>query len=129
MKCVYCGGADFYEGPNGGMSINVLCANPKCRHWFNDVLGDLKDLNRVEPTDEEKEQQRKNREGTINLGLPRMLVKIEDIYQEGRKLFAAGDPSRSCFQEGQCGGYGAAHSNIFRLSGWLDEAFDRGERR
>lgn len=126
MKCTYCGGTDFYEGPSGGMSINVLCANPKCRHWFNGVLGDLQDLDRVEPTDEEKEQQRKNREGMINLGLPRMLVKIEDIYQEGRKLFVSGDPARSCFQEKV--GFGEAHSNILRLLGWLDEAFNRGDR-
>lgn len=129
MKCTYCGGIEFYEGPSGGMSTNVLCANSKCRHWFNETLGELQDLNRVEPTDEEKAQQRKDREGTINLGLPRMLVKIETIYQEGRKLFVAGDPSRSCFQEGPYGGYGAAQSNLLRLSGWLDEAFDRGERR
>src|SRR5690349_13378294 len=55
-KCTYCGGTEFYEGPSGGMSTNVLCANSNCRHWFNwtPVLEKLDDLNRVEPTEEAK---------------------------------------------------------------------------
>jgi len=52
MKCKYCGGTKFYEGPSGGLATNVLCANPKCRHWFNylpEPIDRLDDLNRVEP--------------------------------------------------------------------------------
>jgi len=50
MKCSYCGGIKFYEGPTGGMSRNLLCANPRCRHWFNytPVIDRLDDLHRVE---------------------------------------------------------------------------------
>lgn len=49
-RCTYCRGTEFYEGPSGGMSTNILCANPECRHWFNyiPILGRLDDLNRVE---------------------------------------------------------------------------------
>lgn len=58
-KCTYCGGTEFYEGPSGGMSQNILCANPDCRHWFNWHGGILPmdDLHRVEPTAADKEQE------------------------------------------------------------------------
>lgn len=50
VRCTYCGGTEFYEGPSGGMSTNILCAKVTCRHWFNyqGPFG-LDDLNRVEP--------------------------------------------------------------------------------
>jgi hypothetical protein len=32
-KCPDCGATDFYEGPSGGMSVNIMCA--KCSSWFN----------------------------------------------------------------------------------------------
>jgi len=56
VKCTYCGGDKFHEGPSGGMSTNILCANPDCRHWFNYHGGILPmdDLHRVEPAPEEK---------------------------------------------------------------------------
>jgi hypothetical protein len=53
VKCPYCKGTKFFEGPQGGMSTNILCANNECRHWFNYTpmpTGEylLDDLNRVE---------------------------------------------------------------------------------
>jgi len=49
--CTYCGGTEWYEGPSGGMSTNIRCANPECRHWFNWHQGiiPMEDLHRVEP--------------------------------------------------------------------------------
>lgn len=35
VTCPYCGTKEFYGGPSGGMSTNIMCANPKCEHWFN----------------------------------------------------------------------------------------------
>lgn len=34
-RCRYCGGRRFFEGPSGGMSTNIMCAEPACEHWFN----------------------------------------------------------------------------------------------
>lgn len=34
-ECPFCGGREFYEGPQGGMSINIFCANPDCEAGFN----------------------------------------------------------------------------------------------
>lgn len=34
-RCPDCGGEGFYAGPEGGMSINVHCANRACRSAFN----------------------------------------------------------------------------------------------
>jgi hypothetical protein len=28
--CPNCGSEQFYEGPSGGLAINIKCANPKC---------------------------------------------------------------------------------------------------
>ena len=46
LRCTYCGGTDFWEGPSGGMSTNILCANEACRHKFNytPMLNQLDDL-------------------------------------------------------------------------------------
>lgn len=33
--CPDCGSEKFYEGPSGGMSINIKCAG--CGSWFNDM--------------------------------------------------------------------------------------------
>jgi len=35
VVCPNCGGNQWYEGPSGGMSINIKCANPRCGLWFN----------------------------------------------------------------------------------------------
>lgn len=57
LQCLYCHGTSFYEGPSGGMSTNILCANNECRHWFNytALINKLDDLNRVEPPRTPKE--------------------------------------------------------------------------
>lgn len=35
FHCTYCGGTEFYKGPQGGLSTNICCSNPSCEHWFN----------------------------------------------------------------------------------------------
>jgi hypothetical protein len=30
-----CGGTEFYEGPHGGMNVNIKCANPACGQEWN----------------------------------------------------------------------------------------------
>lgn len=49
--CTYCGSLDFYGGPSGGMSTNIMCANPDCGHWFNWHQGILPmdDLHQIGP--------------------------------------------------------------------------------
>lgn len=49
FSCTYCGGTAFLKGPSGGLSTNILCANPDCRHWFNGTPFGIDDLKRVEP--------------------------------------------------------------------------------
>jgi len=88
LKCTYCGGEDFYEGPSGGLSTNVLCANPECRHWFNDTPMGLEDLNRIESTDEEKAIALKAAEERVQAGMDRK-------YEEGKRAFLSGKTSRS----------------------------------
>jgi hypothetical protein len=34
-KCPDCGGEGFLKGPEGGMSSNIMCANPECGSRFN----------------------------------------------------------------------------------------------
>jgi hypothetical protein len=34
-KCPDCKGIGFWEGPRGGININVFCQNPECRSGFN----------------------------------------------------------------------------------------------
>lgn len=33
--CPDCGHEGFYEGPHGGLSVNIQCANANCGHKFN----------------------------------------------------------------------------------------------
>jgi hypothetical protein len=49
LRCPYCGGNEWYEGPSGGMSTNIMCANPDCEHWFNYHQGiiPMDDLHKV----------------------------------------------------------------------------------
>lgn len=126
MKCTYCGGTEFLEGPSGGMSVNVLCANPKCRHWFNHtpIMGKLEDLKRVEPTDDEKAQQRE----TANQLAFELRTKT---WQEGVELHQLGNPAISCIrhtQNNQAGFYQAAGDDIVRLAGWLDAAHNKRQK-
>ena len=81
--CSYCGGKDFFEGPSGGMSINSLCSNMKCRHWFNwtPELESVEDLKKVEPSEEEKVEEKRKRDAEPALQ-----------YKEGREAFQKGVP-------------------------------------
>ena len=49
VQCVYCDGREFYEGHTRGMDIEILCANPTCRHWSTLSPYGQKDSKRVEP--------------------------------------------------------------------------------
>lgn len=120
IRCTYCGGDKFYEGPSGGTSTNILCANEDCRHWFNSCPGGLDDLDRVEPTDEEKEATRAEKKSAAE--------KMDDaFYQEGRTLFEAGKSSRECLRKPD---YNSPPlENLLRLSGWMDAAHDSGKSR
>jgi hypothetical protein len=119
MKCTYCGGTDFLEGPSGGLSVNVLCANSQCRHWFNSAIGEItEDLHRVEPT----EDQRKLAQAASN---KRAADLRENTRMEGAAAFLNGDPASSCIRNtnnNEAGFYQAAGDDIVRLTGWLDEA-------
>ena len=99
-RCTYCGGTEFFEGPSGGMSINILCGNQKCRHWFNwtPVLEKLDDLNRVEPTKEEREAQRAEE-------LEKNKANADTRYQEGRNAYLLGQRIGPCGGSGANGGY------------------------
>ena len=112
MKCTYCGGTEFFEGPSGGMSTNVLCANSKCRHWFNYSPVGLDDLHLVESTEEEKERESQAREET------RRQEKLAR-FAEGVAAYEAGADPQMLRKDGAYGGYAESASNIDRLVGYL----------
>jgi hypothetical protein len=114
-KCTYCGGTDFFEGPSGGMSTNVLCANEKCRHWFNytPVLETLDDLKRVEPTKEEKTTAEARRRAESD-------AKRLEHYRAGRELFEQGKSARDCIQTAANYTVPITHSDVQRLCGFMD---------
>lgn len=118
--CKYCGGKEFFEGPSGGLSTNILCTNYECRHWFNysPVLETLEDLHRQEPTKEEKIKEIERLTDTVktNGGF----VKIDVIYQEGKDLFEKGDSALACLQQNTEGDYCATQSDIIRMAGYID---------
>jgi hypothetical protein len=33
--CPDCGGVGFLKGPEGGLCVNIMCANPSCGSRFN----------------------------------------------------------------------------------------------
>ena len=113
LKCTYCGGTDFFEGPSGGMSTNVMCA--KCRHWFNHtpLLGQLDDLGRVEPTDQERAEKR------IKTQLAKSMEQVT-VYNEGIHIRKSGMNALACLTDKTYGNYGAAASNLIRLAGYID---------
>lgn len=84
LKCPYCGGTKFFEGPSGGMSNNILCANSECRHWFNYHGGimPMDDLHRVEPTEAEKAAQAQRREQEKDDALAARLRQGMEFYRE-----------------------------------------------
>ena len=46
-----CGSQSFVEGPKSGISINLCCADPQCRKWWNytPVIGLFQSMNIIEP--------------------------------------------------------------------------------
>lgn len=119
MKCSYCGGTEFYEGPSGGMSVNVLCANDNCRHWFNyqqpPINNLMEDLYRIEPSEEEKETEEEQRRRERR-GLP------FKVYNEGVDLFYKGGTARDCIQHTEPIWHHTHGSDIYRLAGFIDSA-------
>ena len=89
LTCTYCGGNRFYEGPSGGGSINVLCSNPDCRHWFNDTGFGLDDLDKIEPTKEERAEQKKDQSGIIQ-------EKIDARIEDGKRIYKTGGKPFDC---------------------------------
>jgi hypothetical protein len=114
-KCTYCGGTEFYEGPSGGMSNNILCANKECRHWFNytPALGLMDDLKRVEPTPDEASIERAKRKAEAD-------ASRVGRYNAGRKAFEDGKPLGSLRTAYAYGGYAEASDNIDRICGFID---------
>jgi hypothetical protein len=114
MNCTYCGGDKFYEGPSAGFSINILCQNPKCRHWFNyeQVLDKLEDLHKIEPTEEEKETKRVEQIKEAE-NLPNKL------YQEGQQLHKEGKSCLECVKSNPCW-HSVTGADFYRLSGFID---------
>jgi len=47
LRCPNCGGADWYEGPSGGISTNIMCRD--CGHWYNyhQGIAPMDDLHQV----------------------------------------------------------------------------------
>lgn len=113
LKCTYCGGTKFFEGPSGGMSTNILCANEKCRHWFNATPFGLDDLNKVEPTADEEARKRAELKAEADAA---RLVR----YNEGRTAFLDGKPAGTVRTSKAYGGYAEAADNIDGLCGFVD---------
>lgn len=115
MKCTYCGGTEFFEGPSGGMSTNILCANPKCRHWFNHtpVLDQLEDLHWVEPSAEEKEAEQAKIKSDYELA-------VETLRKEGADAFREGKSIHTLRTRRAYGGYAEAEQNITAMCGFID---------
>jgi hypothetical protein len=117
LACPYCHGSDFIPGPKGPGAQNILCANPECRHWFNLMLGNiLDDLERVEPTDEEKRQDRAAQRAAE-------ATRVARLKGEGRAAFADGKQPEEILQDG-ASGYRAAEDNVSRLLGYIDAMSD-----
>lgn len=112
--CVYCGGTDFYEGPRGGASVNILCANPECRHWFNymEPLDKLDDLEKVEPTEEEKEAERQRKIKEVGEFPIRMYQEGVDAFDNGDSLFSIIDSKPY--------GHQSNGADIYRIAGYID---------
>ncbi len=116
-KCTYCGGTTWFGGPSGGMSQNILCANPECRHWFNYAEGMMfDDLHRVEPTKEEEEATQRRYHTSL-------AEHERTLYQEGADLFESGGFAINLRKPGRYGaavGPQANEDNIIRLCGFID---------
>lgn len=115
--CKYCGGTNFFEGPSGGLSINVRCANEACRHWFNwtPAIGEFEDLHRQDPTPQQIADQYKayrTQEQSLR----------DRVFAEGRQMKIEGRPAIDCLKHtdnNACGFYKADGGDLVRLCGWL----------
>jgi hypothetical protein len=110
--CTYCGGTKWYEGPSGGAATNILCANEKCRHWFNISPFGLDDLKRVEPTAEEKTKAQSDARAVADN------ARLK-CYNEGRAFYQAGKSTRDCINI-LYGGYALAGDDALRMCGFID---------
>lgn len=115
IKCTYCGGTEFHEGPSGGGSTNILCANPQCRHWFNhNPFFKLEDLNKIEPTQDE-------RKDIFNAENQRRRAEYAQFHSEGAAMYHAGIPVLETAKDQLLNQYNlVTHADYFRLLGWID---------
>jgi hypothetical protein len=124
LHCSYCDGTEFYRGPSSIGAVNLLCANPECRHWFNHTFsGRLDDLSRVEPTVDEREEIKKRSD-----------IQRLDFYKSigaiGAAIYRDGGAAVDCLSydyskentyrsaEDRCGG---RWDNKFVLAGFIQE--------
>lgn len=114
LRCTYCGGTEFFDGPSGGVMTNILCANTNCRHWFNASPGGelFEDLNKVEPTEDEAAAQRK-------AAKDRKMLNIRSEIAEGEVLYLKGMPAEDCFVDEVHGYTALTHADAHRVVGWL----------
>lgn len=113
-KCTYCGGTDFYEGPSGGLAVNIRCANEECRHWFNYMvpLDKLEDLNRVEPTKEEQESERDKQQRERE-------EYPEKMYKEGQYACLNRESAKSMLVTKPYW-HEVNGADLYRLAGYID---------
>lgn len=120
LICPYCGGDKFREGPSGGMSTNILCANPDCRHWFNYHGGILPmdDLKRVEPTEAEKEAEKRKHDKAKDEAFATRIRQGYDFF----KQYGSTTVMRLAQQER--GFTYPRHEQIDQLCGFMDAMCD-----
>jgi hypothetical protein len=113
-KCTYCGGTAWIGGPSGGMSQNILCANPACRHWFNYAEGLMfDDLKNQEPTAAEAEAQAAAAEVAKK-------QKISQEISQGRRIHTDGKGIEECFVDELAGYTAVSHGDLHRLAAGRD---------
>ena len=127
LQCTYCKGTEFYEGPAGGVSVNVLCAEESCRHWFNYTPFGMEDLNRVEPV-EPTEQERLAAE--VKLAVE-WRTHEQKMFAEGAGHYLTGLTAGELLQKyrREAYGYGESRNNVLRLAGWIDEFVKDAKQR
>lgn len=113
IKCTYCGGTQFYGGPEGGLSQNILCANPNCRHWFNHTVFGMDDLHKVEPTEEEKQTEKQKRQAERD-------EQDLALIAEGAKIYKDGHHIRDCIRRRQY--TNVPWEDLLRVMGWTEAA-------
>ena len=120
MKCSYCGGVEFLEGPTGGLAVNLLCANEECRHWFfvNPMTAEIRDLNRIEPSKAEK-QAEKNLQAQERKELPL------NLFDVGRSLFNKGESALSCIQKSEPYWHEVYGGDLYVLAGFIEAAVEK----